>query len=140
MLTGSCALCCAELMLCRAVTCFRTGLSYAPPTGTPSNGSSNGNGAAPATLTLPAVKATVTVPASMPSSSSSSSRDVATAAAAAAAAPVAARTLLSMEEEEMTSDQIQCRWGWQGFISVRLWQYKPFRFCGLACLRAHYSK
>jgi hypothetical protein len=31
------------------------------------------------------------------------------AASAAAAAPVAARTLLSMEEEEMTSDQIQCR-------------------------------
>lgn len=92
----------------RAGTVYAPGLSYAPPTA-PSNGSSNGNGMPPATVTLPAVKATVTVPANLPTASTSSSRDVATAAAAAAAAPVAARTLLSMEEEEMTSDQIQCR-------------------------------
>lgn len=103
MLTSDCPLLCVHLSPA-------AGLSYAPPTGT-SSSNGNGNGVVlspPAPEARPApVTATVTVPANLVSSSS---RDVATAAAAAAAAPVAARTLLSMEEDEMTSDQIQCRW------------------------------
>jgi hypothetical protein len=96
------------LTLFLALRLCHAGLSYAPPTA-PSNGSSNGNGMPPAAAapdSRTAVTATVTLPTALISMDPISAT---AAASAAAAAPVAARTLLSMEEEEMTSDQIQCR-------------------------------
>jgi hypothetical protein len=100
------------------ITVSDAGLSYAPPT----NGTTNGflpdtNGDFPSaaeaeTAAKQAVTATITLPRpSAPLPSTTPAAAVTAAAAAAAAAPTAApdKTLLSMEEEEMTTDQIQCR-------------------------------
>lgn len=82
----------------RAGTVYAPGLSYAPPTGS-SNGTqpiSNGREAAEP-FSKAAVTATVTAP-----------RPQSVVVSKPATAPVE-KSLFSMDEEEMTSDQIQCR-------------------------------
>eukprot|EP00882_Tetradesmus_deserticola_P032036 GHRQ01036247.1.p1 GENE.GHRQ01036247.1~~GHRQ01036247.1.p1 ORF type:complete len:299 (+),score=90.57 GHRQ01036247.1:201-1097(+) len=88
----------------RAGTVYAPGLSYAPPTGSNGNGVAPSNGAA-AAEPMGMQTATATVTAPRPPAVSN-----AAAAAAPSAAPVPLTTLFSMDEEEMTSDQIQCRW------------------------------
>ncbi|WIA15256.1 hypothetical protein OEZ85_001928 [Tetradesmus obliquus] len=88
----------------RAGTVYAPGLSYAPPVGGNGNGmpSSNGATAVAEPMGMQTVTATVTAPPPPAVSS-------AAPAAAPSAAPAPDKTLFSMDEEEMTSDQIQCR-------------------------------
>jgi hypothetical protein len=89
----------------RAGMVYAPGLTYVPPTPAPSRGP----GAAAA--------AAVAEPLPPPAAAAAAATTVIVAppppgpATKAAAAPVGERTLFSMDEEEMSADQIACRWG-----------------------------
>jgi hypothetical protein len=91
----------------RAGMVYAPGLTYVPPTG-PGNGNglgpaANGNGGGGVAL--------ATAPAAAPAAVTAAVIAPPAPAAAAAAAPATDRTLLSMDEDEMTPDQLACRWG-----------------------------
>jgi hypothetical protein len=87
------------------VLVLAAGLSYAPPTGSNGNGVASSNGATAVAEPMGMQTVTATITAPRPPAASS-----AATAAAPSAAPAPDKTLFSMDEEEMTSDQIQCRW------------------------------
>jgi hypothetical protein len=90
-----CCCCCCCLFLCP--TAAAAGITF-PPTS-----SSNGNGNGRSSSSSSTVTATITLPQPLISSPSPA------AAAAAAAKPAAAQTLMSMDEDEMSAEQLACR-------------------------------
>ncbi|KIZ06832.1 hypothetical protein MNEG_1119 [Monoraphidium neglectum] len=88
----------------RAGMVYAPGLTYVPPTAAPGSSNGNGNGYAPA---APVVA--VAAPAGAAVTVTAPPKPKALEAAAAPAAGGAVQSLFSMDEDEMTSDQIQCR-------------------------------
>ncbi|KAF5834578.1 FLU chloroplast precursor, alternative spliced version s-FLP [Dunaliella salina] len=97
----------------RAGTLYAPGLTYAPPVGSTSAVDTSGGGAAAATATLPATP--IIMPKAKPAASSTMAPSAAATAAAPTAAPFAGPaaqpnySTMSLEEDEMSAEQLQCR-------------------------------
>uniref|UniRef100_A0A383W3H6 Uncharacterized protein n=1 Tax=Tetradesmus obliquus TaxID=3088 RepID=A0A383W3H6_TETOB len=76
-----------------------------PPSSSSSNGNGNGRSSSSSSSQPQTVTATITLPKPLISTAS----PAAAAAAAAAAKPAAAQTLMSMDEDEMSAEQLACR-------------------------------
>ncbi|PNW77995.1 hypothetical protein CHLRE_10g460050v5 [Chlamydomonas reinhardtii] len=91
----------------RAGTVYAPGLSYAPPAAGGAVAAPSRNGTAAAPLVVPAAAAVATLPP--PAAVVPKPEPVAASIPSASPASAALNTLFSMEEEEMSSDQIQCK-------------------------------
>ena len=95
----------------RAGMVYAPGLSYVPPTAAGGAGGNGASGAMAAVLAPPPPPAAAAAPAAPAAAAPAAAAPAEPSApeAAAAAAPAGVRTLLSMDDDEMSQDQIACR-------------------------------
>lgn len=116
----------------RAGMVYAPGLTYVPPPA-PDAGNGNGRAAAAPFVSAPAGAAAAAAPAAAPVAVIAPPKPAALSAAVAAPGP--AQSLFSMDEDEMSADQIQCRCADQ-IRSLCCYSVYVHDSCSGACLAA----